>query len=213
MSRFLSYLPIENSSKRPGASLRRKLKSPSFWTVKMRSKVHTCQSETVPLIPTFWLDIVNQRLKRRHTAPAFHTFFYQVFGLVRNQREFPFCLIYFNPRTYFVRPKTCYCQQKSSQYPIFPSQAQDQSFTRVTRNETKYKKILDAADFARRENCSFIRLNDAFRKTLLKAAKKNSKTTHYEGRVQSNTRADFKLRYRENYGKLWKTFFWGGGWG
>ena len=42
----------------------------------------------------------------------------------------------------------------------------------VARNETKYQKILDAADFARRENCSFIRLNDAFRKTLLKAAKK-----------------------------------------
>ena len=71
-----------------------------------------------------------------------------------------------------MRPKTCYCQQQSSQYPIFQSQTRDQSFTRVARNETKYQKILDAADFARRENCSFIRLNDAFRKTLLKAAKK-----------------------------------------
>ena len=29
------------------------------------------------------------------------------------------------------------------------------------------QKILDAADFAIRENCSFIRLNDAFRKTLI----------------------------------------------
>ena len=28
------------------------------------------------------------------------------------------------------------------------------------------------ADFANRETCSFIRLNDAFRKTLLQAAKK-----------------------------------------
>ena len=37
----------------------------------------------------------------------------------------------FIPRTYFVRPKTCYFQQQSSQYPIFPSQARDQSFTRV----------------------------------------------------------------------------------
>ena len=46
------------------------------------------------------------------------------------------------------------------------------SFTRVARNETTYEKILDAADFARRENCSFVRLNDAFRKTLLKVAKK-----------------------------------------
>ena len=44
-------------------------------------------------------------------------------------------------------------------------------FTRVARSERKYEKILDAADFAIRENCSFIRLNDAFRKTLLKAAK------------------------------------------
>ena len=72
-----------------------------------------------------------------------------------------------------MRPKTCYCQQQSSQYPIFPSQARDQSFTRVARNETKYQKILDAADFARRENRSLIRLNDAFRKTLLKAANKS----------------------------------------
>ena len=44
--------------------------------------------------------------------------------------------------------------------------------TRVARKEMKYEKILDAADFASRENCPFIRLNDAFRKTLLKAAKK-----------------------------------------
>ena len=42
-SRFSSYLPIENLSKRPGASLRRKLKSHSVWTVKMRRKIHTCQ--------------------------------------------------------------------------------------------------------------------------------------------------------------------------
>ena len=34
-------------------------------------------------------------------------------------------------------------------------------------------RILDAADFASRENCSFIRLNDAPRKTLLKPAKKS----------------------------------------
>ena len=71
-----------------------------------------------------------------------------------------------------MKPKTSYCQQQSSQYPIFPSRALDQSFTRVAPSETKYQKILDAADFARRENCSFIRLNDALGKTLLKAAKK-----------------------------------------
>ena len=49
-SRFSSYFPIENLSKRPGASLRRKLKSHNFWTVKMRSKINTCQWEIVPLI-------------------------------------------------------------------------------------------------------------------------------------------------------------------
>ena len=112
------------------------------------------------------------RLKRRHTAPAFQTIFYQVFGLVRNQRQFTSRRIDFITRTHVVSPKTCYCQQQSSQYPIFPSQARDQSFTRGARNETKYQKILDAADFASRENCSFIRLNDAFRKTFLNAAKK-----------------------------------------
>ena len=115
-------------------------------------------------IDLFKIPDVNQRLKRRHTAPAFQTIFYKVFGLVRNQHEFPSRRIDFNRRTDFVRPKTCYCQQKSSQYPIFPSQARDQSFTRVARNETKYEKILHAADFARRENCFFTTLNDAFRK-------------------------------------------------
>ena len=39
----------------------------------------------------------------------------------------------FHCRSYFVRSKTFYCQQKSSQYPIFPSQARDQSFTRVAK--------------------------------------------------------------------------------
>ena len=83
------------------------------------------------------------------------------------------------------------------QYPIFPSLTRDQSFTRVARNERKYEKIFDAADFDSHEDCSFIRLNDAFRKTLLKAgAKKKTKTT-YESWIQSKTRADFKLTYRK----------------
>ena len=45
-----------------------------------------------------------------------------------------------------------------------------------SNSETKYEKILDAAHFANHmhENCSFIRLNYAFRKTLLKAAAKNT---------------------------------------
>ena len=52
-------------------------------------------------------------------------------------------------------------------------------------NEIKYQKILDAADFARHENCSFIGLNDAFRKSLLKAAKKPLR--------QPTMRAEFSL--------------------
>ena len=44
--------------------------------------------------------------------------------------------------------------------------------------------ILDAADFASRENISFIRLNDAFRKTLLKAAKKTLRQPTMRTKVQ-----------------------------
>ena len=54
-SRFFSYLPIENPSKRPEANPPRKLKSDSFWTVKMRSKILMCQPQTVSLIASFWL--------------------------------------------------------------------------------------------------------------------------------------------------------------
>ena len=93
---------------------------------------------------------------------------------------------------------------------IFPSQARD-----VARNETKYQKILDAADFARRENCSFIRLNDAFRKTLLKAAKKTLR--------QPTMRAEFSLIralmisetdiHRELWDCCYQKHFLGGGGG
>ena len=37
----------------------------------------------------------------------------------------------------------------------------------VKPNEAKCGKIMDEADFANHETCSFIRINDAFRKTLL----------------------------------------------
>ena len=48
---------------------------------------------------------------------------------------------------------------------------------KMKRNTVTY---WTTADFANRENCSFIRLNDAFRKTLLQAAKKNPrKSTDY----------------------------------
>ena len=45
--RFFSYLPIENPSKRPGASPRRKSKSNSFRATVMRSEILTCQPQTV----------------------------------------------------------------------------------------------------------------------------------------------------------------------
>ena len=47
-SRLSSYLLIKNPSKRSGASPPRKLKSHSFWTVKMPSMIYTCQPENCP---------------------------------------------------------------------------------------------------------------------------------------------------------------------
>ena len=87
-------------------------------------------------VDLFEIPDVNQRLKSRHTAPAFHTICL-LNNLVRNQHEFQSCPIDFNPRTYFVRSKTCYCQQLSSQYPIFPSTSPGSVFPLVTQNETK----------------------------------------------------------------------------
>ena len=55
----------KNSSKRSGGSPWRKLKSHSFWTVKMHSKTHTCQPETVPLIASFWRRCNERRLGKR----------------------------------------------------------------------------------------------------------------------------------------------------
>ena len=164
----------------------------SNYSVKLSLSPHKSSHGTfLDSLTVDWFKIpdVNQRLKRRHTAPAFKTIFYVVFDLVRSQHEFPSRRVDFNPRTYFVRQKT-----------------------RVARNETKYEKILDAADFARRENCSFIRLNDAFQKMLLKAAKKTL--------GQPTMRAEFSLicalisnwhteRIMGSYEKL----FWGRGGG
>ena len=73
------------------------------------------------------------------------------------------------------------------------------------------QRILDAADFARLENCSFIRLNDAFRKTLLKAAKKPLR--------QPTMRAEFSLiralisnwHTERIMGSYEKHFVWGEG--
>ena len=104
--------------------------------------------------------------------PSKQFFDEDVFGLVRDKQQFPSRRINFTPRTYFVRPKTFCCQQQSSQYPIISSQTRDQSFIRVA----KWDRIReDVVDFANRETCSFVRLNDAFRKALLKATTKKKK--------------------------------------
>ena len=58
-----------------------------------------------------------------------------------------------------------------------------------------------------------VRLNDAFRKALLKATtKKTIRMPTKKSRVQSKTRADFKLAYAENYiGSYDRRFLRGGG--
>ena len=49
----------------------------------------------------------------------------------------------------------------------------------MRRNRVTY---WTTADFASRETCSFIRLNDAFRKTLLQAAKKKPRKATDDGK-------------------------------
>ena len=43
-------IPIENLPKRPGDNPRRKLKSHGVWTVKMCTKIHTCQLRASQLL-------------------------------------------------------------------------------------------------------------------------------------------------------------------
>ena len=57
-SHFFSYLPIENPSKRSGASPRRKLKSHSIRAAGMRSKIHIRASQR----PLDWMSLNNKRL-------------------------------------------------------------------------------------------------------------------------------------------------------
>ena len=129
-------------------------------------------------IDLFKIQDVNQWLKRRLAVPVFQTIFYYVFGLVRNRCQFPCRRIDFILRTYFVRPKTCYCQQQSSQYAIFKYRARDQSFIREARNETKYEKILDAADFAKSWELFLHKAQWCPLENFAQANQKNSKTTH-----------------------------------
>ena len=70
------------------------------------------------------------------------------------------------PANYFLRPET----RHRPQYDAFPSQARDHCFTRLAKMRRNTVIYWTTADFANREPCSFIRLNDVFRKTLLQAA-------------------------------------------
>ena len=76
------------------------------------------------------------------------------------------------PTNYFLRPGTGHRPHQSSQYDAFLSQARDQCFTRLAKMRRNTVTYWTTADFANCETCSFIRLNDAFWKTLLQAAKK-----------------------------------------
>ena len=93
-------------------------------------------------------------------------------GLVRNQHQFCSCRIVLTPKSYFLMAETRHRPHQSSQYDAFPSQAEDQCFARSDKLRRNTVTYWTTADFANRETCSFIRLNDAFRKTLLQAAKK-----------------------------------------
>ena len=66
-----------------------------------------------------------------------------------------------------MRPETRHRPHQSSQYDAFPSQARDQCFTRLAKMRRNTVTYWITADIANRDTCSFIRLNDAFRKTLL----------------------------------------------
>ena len=74
-----------------------------------------------------------------------------------------------------MRPETRHRPHQSSQYDAFPSQARDQCFTRLAKMRRSTVTYWMTADFANCETCSFIRLNDAFRKTLLQEAKKKTR--------------------------------------
>ena len=64
---------------------------------------------------------------------------------------------------------------QSSQYDAFPSQARDPCFTRFAKMRRNTVTYWHEADIANRETFCFLRLNDAFRKTFLQAAKKKSR--------------------------------------
>ena len=79
-----------------------------------------------------------------------------------------------SPTNYFLRPETRNNPHQSSQYDAFLSQARDQCFTCLAKMRQNKVTYWMTAGFANHQTCSLIRLNDAFQKTLLQAAKVKS---------------------------------------
>ena len=94
--------------------------------------------------------------------------------MVRNQHQFCSRRIDLTPKYYILRPETRHRRpHQSSQYAAFPSQAWDQCFTRLAKMRRNTITYWTTADFANRKTCSFIRLNDAFRKLCGRRLERN----------------------------------------
>ena len=80
------------------------------------------------------------------------------------------------PTTYVLRPETRYRLQQSSQYDTFLSRALGRCFTRVAKMR-RNTVTLDNGNWtiANLETCSFMWFNNAFRKTFLRAAKRETR--------------------------------------
>ena len=80
------------------------------------------------------------------------------------------------PTTYVLRPETGHRLQQSSQYDTFLSRALGQCFTHVAKMRRNTVTLNDGNwTIANLQTCSFIRFNNAFRKTLLQAAKRKTR--------------------------------------
>ena len=97
------------------------------------------------------------------------------------------------PTTYVLRPETRHHLQQSAQYDTFLSRALGQCFTRVAKMR---RNTLTPDDgnwtIANLETCSFIRLNNAFRKNFAPGGQKENQKINRPQKTTSILRADFK---------------------
>ena len=105
-----------------------------------------------------------------------------------------------------MRPETRRHPHRSSQNDAFPSLAQDQCFTRLAKMRRNTVTYWTTADFANRETCSFIRLNDASPKTLLQAAKRKPRklTDHEKQLLQRALISNVIVFYFMTRRELWE---------